>query len=396
MLLAQLAVMFVGIVGDADATISKQLAPVVAHAHVATATMAMTDIALLTHHRGGSRALVQALHSDGVIGAELVDTHGAWILRVVVYDGAGELRSFDEMPLASRTLSPADLAILATKFDEVVAAVPAAAAQVTAAPGTKEPSASPVAPPVAPDAGDAVRIDEIEALTSPTDVAVGPSTAQTLHLSASVGFGVLVRDFAAGPLAIPNYATSPIGAIRFEAGARPTAHTTLTGVAERSLSMSTALADGDAPTSISRWEIRASYELVHGARLALAPMIGLGHRTFAIDSTDPMRSPDGDYQYAVLGASAAMPVGTHVTMRAHVAFEPVFGGTEAGAMAFGGARRWAIAAGLGIDVRPIDHLFARLAFDYQRFDWTWNAGERAQGGATDIYPSGILSVGAEY
>ena len=245
-------------------------------------------------------------------------------------------------------------------------------------------------------------LDDVEALTggggnvtdtpSPT-----PTPNTTLHLHAGLGIGLSSRSFAPGPSTVAGYSSSPVGAIHFEGGVEPTERTTLNVLAESTLAMNTPLSGGMASTSMARWEVAAGYTAWRSGSAAITPTIGLGRRTFSIDSTDPARTPDGDYTYLMLGATASKSLSKRLSLRGVMMFEPVVGGDEPTQMAFGGASRWAIDAGAALELRPIRHVFARIALDYQRFAWSWDAaGARGAGGAVDSYPSGTLALGAEY
>ncbi len=177
---------------------------------------------------------------------------------------------------------------------------------------------------------------------------------------------------------------------------QPTERIVLSGIAERTLEMTTPLDAQMASTSVSHWELGADYRLIHGA-IDVMPEIGLGHRGFSIDSASPSASPAVDYSYAVLGARAAAALGSRVKLHAHAALEPVLGGSDPMEMEFGSATRWAVDVGAALEVRAWTHVFARAALDYQRFSWAWDqVGARGAGGAVDSYPSGTLSLGAEY
>jgi hypothetical protein len=146
---------------------------------------------------------------------------------------------------------------------------------------------------------------------------------------------------------------------------------------------------------MTRWEVDGAYTLVRGA-VDVRGVLGLGHRSFAIDSIDPARSPDADYNYLIAGATAALPIGEKLTLEGSFAIEPVLGGNDATQMSFGAASRWAVDAGIAAEVRPMHHVFVRASLDYQRFSWSWDAaGTRGAGGAVDAYPSGMLSLGAQ-
>ena len=103
---------------------------------------------------------------------------------------------------------------------------------------------------------------------------------------------------------------------------------------------------------MSRWEVAGGYTVTRGT-IALAPQLGLGRRAFSIDSNDPTRSPDGDYNYLILGAARRPALGTHVTLHGILAFEPVVSGAEPTEMAFGEASRWAFDVGAALEVRPL-------------------------------------------
>jgi hypothetical protein len=252
------------------------------------------------------------------------------------------------------------------------------------------------------DATDSVSAEDIEAVTGggggggSDATTVTASAERELHLGASVGLGFASRSFAPGPMSIAGYSSSPVGAIRFDGHVQPTARIDLSALVERTLSMSSPVFNGTAATTIARWEIAASYALVRG-RVTIAPVLGLGRRTFSIDSTDPARSPDGDYNYLIAGANASMSFGSKVRLLGVVAFEPVLWGVEPTEAALGEASRWAFDIGAALEVRPKPHVFLRAAADFQQFAWSWSmAGARGAGGAVDSYPSGTVSVGATY
>jgi hypothetical protein len=437
MILAQLVV-FVGIAGNHSGVVEHQLAPVLDKVGVTELAIPTGDLGVIVRHTDASRDVVKKLHVDGLIGGALIASRGKISFRLVMYDGQGNLKSLGETPLVHRRLSKDDLEVLAMNLaDEVgglgkghhqdpiepeiappVARAPVATSTRTASapppnaqlaeaftdddapPGMGAPPAEAHHDAAPTETADAVSLDDIEALTSGDNeepaTAATRSAAQTLHLHAGLGLGVSGRVFSPGPSTVAPYSSTPVGAIHFEAGVAPTARTTLEVAAERTLTMTTPLADGMASTTMSRWEVTGTYALVRGA-IELAPMVGVGHRAFSIDSTDTSRSPDGDYSYLVLGAGAAKAIGKRFAVRGLVAVEPVVAGVEPTEMAFGEATRWAVDVGAAIEMRPFEHVFARAAFDYQSFMWSWDAaGARGAGGATDSYPSGTVSVGAEY
>jgi len=451
------AVVFVGIAGNHSEVVEHQISPILDKAGVTELAIPTGDLGVLARHTDASREVVKKLHVDGVIGGALITSGGKLSFRLVIYDAEGNLKSLGETPLVHKKLSKDDLEVLGMNLADEVAELAkhgAPAIEIAAikpnpkpapapAPVKPAPKAAPVkvasaepppsaltaaikpartvhdddsdAPPglgaAAPPAAtareaehheegtDSVSLNDIEALTSSDNEPATPAvaaSAQTLHLHAGVGLGVAGRVFSPGVGTVAPYSSTPVGAVHFEAGVSPTERTSLEVVAERTLTMSTPLADGMATTTISRWQVAGSYALVRGA-IEVAPTIGLGHRSFSIDSTDTSRSPDGDYSYLVVGAVASKPLGSKLALHGTIAFEPVVAGVEPTEMAFGEATRWAFDIGAAIDWRPFSHLFTRAAFDYQRFSWSWDAaGARGAGGATDSYPSGTVSVGYEY
>src|ERR1051326_4566076 len=120
--------------------------------------------------------------------------------------------------------------------------------------------------------------------------------------------------------------------------------------------MATPVEGGMAATSMSRIEFVAGYALTTGS-LRISPEVGLGRRTFSIDSDDPSRTPDGEYNYAIVGASASTAVGSSLVMRGGLAFEPVVSGAEPTEAALGEASRWAFDVGLAVEWRMQAHVF---------------------------------------
>jgi opacity protein-like surface antigen len=165
---------------------------------------------------------------------------------------------------------------------------------------------------------------------------------------------------------------------------------------EHTLTMNTALADGAAPTSVSRWELEGSYAILRGG-FELRARAGLGHRGFAMNTDATVRSPDGDYTYGILGASVSVRVNDRLRLEGGLAYEPVFGGSTPTMGMFGADGRVAFDIGIGAVVEPTARTFVRAAFDYQRFSWDLLTDANAPvGSASDGYPSGTLSLGARY
>jgi len=432
-ILPTLAVAFVGVTGHDTRAIDRQIvAALPAEAHVQAMKIPAAAVHTLARHGDGSREIVKKLHVDGVVGGELIPAKRGATLRLVIYDGDGSLKSLNELPLAGHALGKDELDVVRSNLaDDVTALAGAAPAEPAPAPPPPLPVAVRAAPPPpkpappvplpptpkpapAPaivkdpepppaetsETGDAVKLDEIEAeLAGPaptTVVATGASSGESgLHLGAAVGLGVTARSFDAGT-AVRGYASSPVPAVQLAAQVQPTARTSLAVTVDRTLQMATPVSDGMAPTAMSRWELVGGYAVTTGG-FRFGPQIGVGRRAFSIDSNDPARSPDGDYNYVILGATASASIGDRLSLRGALAFEPVVSGLEPTEAALGEASRWALDLGVAVELRVHAHVFLRATADYQRFAWSWDmAGARGAGGAVDGYPTGALAVGADY
>jgi hypothetical protein len=408
MLLPQLAVIFAGLTGGHHERVEKQMESVVRALHVDVKPVPASVARTLTHYDATTRANVRKLHVGAVVAGEVTDK-GA--LLIVIYDRDGNLASNMVRELTNDALTDDELAALrqdlASELEPFLGEAPAP----SPAPTVDAPATQPVedgVPDPAPPADTALADSEtvsaadVEALTGGTATPVPDvetetpvSTAPELHLGASVGLGVVQRSFAPGPSAVAGYGSYPVGAVHVAVEVQPLAHVLLRLSTERTLGMTTALDDGNASTVVSRWEASGGYAIARG-NIELAPEIGIGRRAFSIDSADPARTPDNSYDYIVVGARGQLRLGGHVGVGLFAAFEPVVSGTEPTEMALGEATRWAIDGGASAIVH-FGHALVRATADYQRFTWTWNmAGERGEGGATDTYLTGSVSLGAEY
>ncbi len=245
---------------------------------------------------------------------------------------------------------------------------------------------------------DAVSADEIAAMMTTTAEAPATTTLHSLHLGVAAGLGVASRAFSPGPSTVLGYSSSPVPVLVLDAQVRPTKRLTLAIGVERTLQLSTPMRDGrSAPTTFSRWESTGTLALVHRDTYEIGARFGAGRRAFAIESGDTGRVPDSDYSYLVAGVGATVRAGQRVAFRATAALEPVLFGNEPTEMAFGEATRWALDVGASVELRASKHVFMRAAAQYQRFTWSWDmAGDRGAGGAIDEYPSGAISLGADY
>jgi hypothetical protein len=448
-----LAVVFVGILDGGHAKVDHQVKAIVKELHVAAKVLPTADLQKLTRHKPGTAGVVKKLHGEGVISFEVV---GGKELRLVTYDGEGVLKTYLELTLEGGALTADDASTVRDSIADdfslqhaapapaaepeieidtpplqkavakptPVAAVPAVAHKATASTMTDDEmptnlgkrAPAKASPPPAPAPAEApatdkpehdaaaVDIAEIEAATgadAPANEteevhATAIPSVESLHLGASLGFGITGRLFSPGPSTITGYSSTPVGMIAAEGHISPTANTRLRVIAEKTVSMSTPMDTGSmAPTSIARWEATGGYVVTHGS-VEIAPQVGIGRRTFSIDSNDPSRTPDGEYNYLIAGVAAHMPLGEHLSLRGAALFEPVVSGAEPTEMALGDATRWAFDVGASVELR-FTHVFARVGADWQRFSWSWDmAGAAGAGGAVDNYGSGTLSVGADY
>jgi len=435
--LATLAVVFVGVGGPHSARIDRQMQSLLHHdAHVVSRRIPERARHVLARHASGARQIVQRLHVDGLVAGEIVRHRRHRSLRLVVYGPEGGLKDLVEIPINRLALDRPDLEALRSNLVPDVVAMTSAhpsrdtdqsdddaplpkAHRTRHAPATAPSQASDDDNPLGTssasddssssagsDAADTGAADPA-ASSSDDDAAAGGSDdgfdlsslsvdEPALGLRAAVGVGLAGRTFSPGPATVPAYSSAPVGSVRLDAEIAPSRRIALDLTAERTLAMSTPLINGNAPTSMSRFQVSGAYAVTHG-HVQLAPMIGLGHRSFVIDSTDPSRSPDGHYNYLVMGGRMIIPMGKKLSVGGIAAIEPVISGAEATMMSFGPAKRWALELGAAVEVRPRKHVFVRATADYQRFAWSWSlAGDRGAGGAVDNYPSGTVSVGADY
>jgi hypothetical protein len=432
-----LAVVFVGIGGEDAGRVDKQMAALMhKDAQITTASVPAAALRTLARHGDGCREIVydgdggmkdlvetplsgrqlargdiESLRSN--LMPDVVDLVHATSSGSPASDGdTGGDAGGDADPEPSLPVAPPPKHRAAPARHHEAAPEPAPGTDDEAAPGIDGPAKGEheAAPTETADASDSVSADEALSLAmggtdgdanggggGSIDTGANGASSDGLRMRASVGFGITGRGFSPAPTTLAGYASAPVGAVRLDAEIQPTARTSLSLVAERALGMTTpGLADGDAPTSLSRWQVSGGYAIVHGA-VALAPIIGVGGRDFGIASKDPARTPDSHYAYVVAGATMQASLGSRVSLGGLAAVEPVFGGVEPTEMAFGEATRWALELGAAVDVQATQHVFVRAAANWQRFSWSWDqAGARGMGGAVDSYPSGTLSVGADY
>jgi hypothetical protein len=124
-LLPGLAVVFVGITGGGEHSRVEQQVQLILQEHDVKATpMSSAVVKSLARHDKASAELVRQMHVDGVVGGELVmGRHGRAMLRVVVYDADGSLKSLSETALSGPTLTRDSIAVLTSNLDDEVSAL---------------------------------------------------------------------------------------------------------------------------------------------------------------------------------------------------------------------------------------------------------------------------------
>lgn len=407
--LATLMVFYVGVSGPNSARVDRQVHSLLdlGGGDLTSAHLSKSEQHKLASHGSGAREIVRGLHGDGVIAGELIDDDGT-TLRLVVYNGDGAMLDFIELPLDTHALAKGDVESLRETvlpdLKRIARSKPAPEPEIEVddPPAADDPPA-PVADAddetaAADDDDDTVSADDIDAeiAAQGADIPDGDDdTPAPLRIRASAGVSLLTRTFA-GPSSIASYSSVPVAGARIAAEVIPEPHVALTVEGEHTVAMSSMVHGAATSTEIEHWQARGALCKPMGG-LDLEALLGVGRRTFKMDSHDPGRSPDGDYAYALVGARIGAKVGDRVTLHGLAAFEPVLAGTEPTMATFGPARRWALEVGGDVEVMATSHVYVDGAAGYQRFTWSWDmAGARGAGGAVDQYPSASISVGARY
>ena len=428
MLLPLLDVVFVGLVGADPGHVQNQLGTLLAKDSVTQKSAPAADINALTHQTAASPGVCKKIGADGIVASEIVVQHGQHSLVVVVYDGTGNLLSMSETPFAGKALAAGDLQMIQDNLGDDVAKLdqqgqedhaqrlrrrtrqeeeerPAAACAPVAATapmtakssepelpesdddplaGTKPHAAAPQTAAATGDGPDA------SATATATPAPAGESHGHDLR--AGIGLGIMSRSFSSGPAKITGFDTSAVGSVRVDVGAEIVPHLTAAATFERTISMHTATPTETDPTSITHWEGRVGYEVLHGT-VKVTPQVGFGRRVFDLITTDPMATPNGDYLYLVIGGTATAELSSKITLFGSLAYEPVLGGVDIANNTLGDASRWGIDVAAGLEVRPITHIYVRAVGEYQSFAWSW---QMASGAGSDAYPSAALQLGARY
>jgi hypothetical protein len=410
MFLAQMAVVFVGITGNHHEAVEHQLAPTLEKAGVAELAIPDPDLGAILKHTKQSKAIVKKMHVGGVIAAQLVGNGNARTFRVVIYDAEGNLSSETESPISPRGLAKDDLDVFSINIADIAgssAAKPQPKAQqkrvatkvddaplssshvdddappgLGGAPAKHEPAPKAVASP-----------DDDAAAASPTTVEQSAPAAKSstgVHVELGLMFGMVGRSLATDPGTVKSYSSSPVGTFGFEGALAIGKHMKIGGEFDHTIVMHSDVDSMQAATAIGRYEVDASYDVVHDDSIQLAPVVGFGARYFTIDGMSATKTPDQQYTYVVLGASIRKALGTKWALRGLAEFEPVVGGVEP-KMA-NTASRWGFDVGAALEVQATQHVFARASFDYQSFNSSWSM----VGGTTDAYPGGSVAAGATF
>jgi len=378
-------IVFVGIVGTHHEAVEHQLEPSLEKAGVSELAIPDDERAAIVKHTAASKKVVKSLHVGGLIAGQLTGSGASRSFRIVIYDGDGNLTTDLDSPIAAKGLTKGNIQMFETNIADVAAS------------GRPAPSRSSHTDDDAPPGMGGKQVASAE--PADTDDSAAPAAVEksapaghhdrSIHVRAGLLLGIVGRNLATDPNTVKTYSGSPVGAGGFEAELDVGSRIHVAGSFEHTFVMHTPIGSDSASTAIGRAQGYASYDVVHGS-VALAPVVGFGTRYFSIDTTSMARSPDIEYQYVMLGASVAKPIGTRWMVRGLAAFEPVVGGLVPPMLPDPG--RWGFDVGAALEVRATAHVFARAAFDYQSFASSWVS----HGGATDAYPTGMATAGATF
>ncbi len=129
MFLAQLAVVFVGVVGPHHEVVAHQLAPTLEKTGLVEVSIPGPELAAVIKHTKASRAVVKKMHVGGLVAVQLAGSGHSRTFRVVIYNADGILSSETESPLSARGLSKADLQVFAINVADATGARPVVEAQ---------------------------------------------------------------------------------------------------------------------------------------------------------------------------------------------------------------------------------------------------------------------------
>jgi hypothetical protein len=377
-------VTFVGVVGPGAPRLERQIATLLSREtgaeEYALPESAREQLAL---RRPGAAAVVRGMQSEAVVVARLTVEKGFHTLRLMVYDKNGRVRGLFDVPLGELALDRFALNLIRREFIPVVAEL--APAQPSA---PTRPPPTPTEPPEPQRPGE-----EPPPPPPPPSPDAHPTTFNELMTELTVGLGIIGRNFTAAPPSVPGYSSQAVGALRLDGEARPVSFLALAFVFDRALQLTTQIGDETAPSTLTRWQAEAlgRWPFSMGSFDA---GLGVGQRTFSVESKNAMRTPDGDYGYAMVAARLELDLLDNLHGRLGLAYDPVLTGDQPLASSFGNAARWGFEGTLDIEFLPVPWLFLRAHGGWQRFSWSWSqAGARGAGGATDNYLDAVLSLG---
>jgi hypothetical protein len=387
-------IVFVGIVGNHHEAVEHQLERSLDKAGVTELAIPDGEKAAIVKHTAASKKVIKNLHVGGVIAGQLTGTGSDRSFRVVIYDGEGNLTTDLESPIAANGLTKANIHTFEANIADIAASgTPArrVAGKRTSTKGDDSRHADDDAPPGFGDGSKEVATaDDDDTTAAPAVVEQAPAPAHgghRIHVQVGLTAGITGRNLAPDPNTVLKYSSTPVPTGGFEGAISIGQRTRVEGSFEHTLVMHTDVGGGSVSTGIGHGELLASYDVVHG-NVQLAPAVGFGMRYFAMDTDSNARSPDLEYQYMILGATVAKPIGARWLVRGLAAFEPVVGGLAPGMPA---PSRWGFDVGASLEIHA-KHVFARAAFSYQSFASSWSM----VGGATDAYPSGTVGAGAAF
>lgn len=423
-LLPLLDVIFVGLVGTDPGHIDRQL--LAAENRLKVKKVAAGAVRALAANDDASAEVARRLNADGVVVGELVGQGKTRALRLVIYSGSGAMTSMTELPLGiRRTLNRDDITVLKSNLGDEVTSLLAAKPSANRSASTAKRSAPAAAFAAASPTGaglagwgedddplghsaQAVKPTTVATATSEPDseVSVKASSDESIPVTGSAkdridvdaGLSILSRSFDPGPSTVHAYGAGSISAFHLDAVAHPIDRVRVALSYDHTVGMETVLEGQsmEVGSLMGRWEATAAYSIYRGG-IDLAPIVGVGSRSFAIDAPAMGRSPDGSYTYVIIGGAATYPVTSKLALHGYFDFQPLVAGAEPTIDLVGASSRFGLNAGVAADYQVTDHIYARASADYQRIEWSWAAQNNVpQGAASDSYSTASLAVGARY
>jgi hypothetical protein len=391
-------IVFVGVIGSHHDAVEHQLGPSLDKAGVTELAIPDREKTAIVKHTAASKKVIKNLHVGGVIAGQLTGAGADRAFRVVIYDGEGNLTTDLESPIAASGLTKANIHTFEANIADIAATgTPARrvagkrkAAKVDDAPLSSSHTDDDAPPGFADGGKEVATADDDDTTGAPVVVEQAPAPAHgghRIHVRVGLTAGITGRNLAPDPNTVLKYNSTPVPTGGFEGVVGIGERARVEGSFEHTLVMHTDVGGGSVSTGIGHGELLASYDVLHG-NVKVAPAVGFGMRYFAMDTDSNARSPDLEYQYAILGATVAKPIGARWLVRGLAAFEPVVGGLAPGMPA---PSRWGFDVGASLEIH-VKHVFARAAVSYQSFASSWSM----VGSATDAYPSGTVGAGAAF